>query len=177
MCVDIEIFDTPKRLDVNLLESAIRFYACKLMTPCVLKKLTLELMFVRGLRSQDGDAMMYWDDQEVRPREFTIEMDKDIGVRPALVALAHEIIHVKQYATGVLQDGDDATCFWKGIPYDLNEVEYKDLPWEIEAFSQELDLYNQFKSHMEKNNGKAKACKAKPNSKRTCKPTLPQANC
>ena len=164
----LEIFDKPKTLNADLLESTIRFYARKLMTSKMLKDLLLELQFTRGLKRHHGDAMMYWNDQEVKPKEFTIEMDSSIGIKTALITLAHEMIHIWQYVTGKMQDGADSTCFWEGIPYDLNEVEYEDHPWEIEAFSKEKDLYNEFKSHMEKKDGKAKARKTKSSRKRTC---------
>ena len=60
---------------------------------------------------------------------------KDIGL-----TLAHEMVHVKQLAKGVLKNKQNGVNIWAGKRY-TNKVAYLDMPWEIEAFSkQELIL-------------------------------------
>lgn len=60
---------------------------------------------------------------------------KDIGI-----VLAHELVHVKQMAKGILKEGADGSNYWAGRYYG-SETAYLDRPWEIEAFSkQELLL-------------------------------------
>lgn len=54
--------------------------------------------------------------------------------------LAHEMIHVKQMATGLLRDGDDDISYWRGKQYS-GTVPYLDRPWEIQAFSEQELLY------------------------------------
>ena len=60
---------------------------------------------------------------------------KDIGL-----TLAHEMVHVKQMAKGILKSTKNGTHIWAGKKYSKNTA-YLSMPWEIEAFSrQELIL-------------------------------------
>jgi hypothetical protein len=64
---------------------------------------------------------------------------KDIGL-----TLAHEMVHVKQLAKGILKNKQNGVNIWAGKRY-TNKVAYLDMPWEIEAFSkQELILRRAF---------------------------------
>lgn len=64
---------------------------------------------------------------------------KDIGL-----TLAHEMVHVKQLAKGILKNKQNGVNIWAGKRYS-NKVAYLDMPWEIEAFSkQELILRRAF---------------------------------
>jgi hypothetical protein len=66
---------------------------------------------------------------------------KDIGL-----TLAHEMVHVKQLAKGILKNKQNGVNIWAGKKY-TNKVAYLDMPWEIEAFSkQELILRRAFES-------------------------------
>ena len=70
-------------------------------------------------------------------REFELEIQKTQSLRRLLETVAHEMVHVKQYARGELTDTHGA---WKGQPVDP-ETEYWDLPWEIEAHGREVGLF------------------------------------
>lgn len=66
---------------------------------------------------------------------------KDIGL-----TLAHEMVHVKQLAKGILKNKQNGVNIWAGKRYS-NKVAYLDMPWEIEAFSkQELILRRAFEA-------------------------------
>jgi hypothetical protein len=66
---------------------------------------------------------------------------KDIGL-----TLAHEMVHVKQLAKGILKNKQNGVNIWAGKRY-TNKVAYLDMPWEIEAFSkQELILRRAFEA-------------------------------
>ena len=69
----------------------------------------------------------------------------------SLIALAHEMIHVKQYARGELKDYLRVNkSKWKGEIIDPQEVDYWDQPWEIEAHGREKELYYKFMNHLRK---------------------------
>jgi hypothetical protein len=54
--------------------------------------------------------------------------------------LAHEMVHVRQLAKGVLRFAPNEVKYWKGKRY-TSKTKYLDMPWEIDAFSkQELLL-------------------------------------
>ena len=75
-------------------------------------------------------------------REFEIELDRKLKLRPLLLTVAHEMVHVKQYARREMQDYmiNDTHHKWKDslVPDNTN---YWDLPWEIEAHGRELGLF------------------------------------
>jgi hypothetical protein len=53
--------------------------------------------------------------------------------------LAHEMVHVKQFAKGHLRSEDGKT-YWKGQRV-MNRVKYLDQPWELEAFAKQEILF------------------------------------
>lgn len=63
----------------------------------------------------------------------------DISRNESIKVLSHELIHLKQYNTSELTFHND-TLKWKGKIYDLNQYQYNDRPWEIDAFSKENEL-------------------------------------
>ena len=71
-------------------------------------------------------------------RTFEIELDKTQSMRNLLETLAHEMVHVKQYARGELNPKIDC---WMGKTYNPKKVSYWDLPWEIEAHGRETGLF------------------------------------
>lgn len=71
-------------------------------------------------------------------REFEIEADRTQPLRRLLETIAHEMVHVKQYARGELHPSADV---WMGKTYNPKKVSYWDLPWEIEAHGREVGLF------------------------------------
>lgn len=74
-------------------------------------------------------------------RELTIALDSGLPLAKAMQTLAHEMVHVKQYVRGhyraELSKNGRMRRFWLGKQY---IVPYMKRPWEIEAFSRELEL-------------------------------------
>ena len=71
-------------------------------------------------------------------RTFEIEIHKTQSLRKLLETVAHEMVHVKQYARRELHP---ATDNWMGKTYNPKKVSYWDLPWEIEAHGREVGLF------------------------------------
>ena len=71
-------------------------------------------------------------------RTFEIEVDKSQSLRPLLETVAHEMVHVKQYAKRELSPDKHV---WLGKTYDPEKVDYWDQPWEIEAHGREIGLF------------------------------------
>jgi hypothetical protein len=55
-----------------------------------------------------------------------------------LETVAHEMVHVKQYARRELHP---VYNMWCGKTYNPEKVSYWDLPWEIEAHGREVGLF------------------------------------
>jgi len=73
----------------------------------------------------------------VDDREFELDINKNIKLRPLLETVAHEMVHVKQYVRHELKE----PTVWKGTNINTDKVEYWDLPWEIEAHGREVGLF------------------------------------
>lgn len=71
-------------------------------------------------------------------RTFEIEADRKLSMRNLLETIAHEIVHVKQYARRELHPVHNTWC---GKTYNPEKVSYWDLPWEIEAHGRETGLF------------------------------------
>jgi len=83
------------------------------------------------------DAMGYCLELDSN-REFEIEIDKTQSLRKLLETVAHEMVHVKQFARREMHPTKDD---WYGKTYDPKKVNYWDLPWEIEAHGRECGLF------------------------------------
>ena len=74
-------------------------------------------------------------------REFELEIGTNQRLRRLLETVAHEMVHVKQFARGELyQSSMTAKHRWQG-KWQRNENHYYDLPWEIEAHGREIGLF------------------------------------
>jgi len=71
-------------------------------------------------------------------RSFEIEVDRTLTLRKLLETVAHEMVHVKQYARKELSPYGSVWC---GKTYNPKKVSYWDLPWEIEAHGREVGLF------------------------------------
>ena len=76
-------------------------------------------------------------------RNFIIYVDANLRQRMLLQTIAHEMVHIKQWATGQLNDinSKDKKVWFDGMPYDDEKLDYFDLPWEIEAHGREMGLF------------------------------------
>lgn len=89
------------------------------------------------LKDLKGDAYGYCLSETTR--EFEIEIDRKLPLRKLLTTVAHEMVHVKQYARRELHGADGQA--WLGKHYNNKKVSYWDQPWEIEAHGRETGLF------------------------------------
>lgn len=79
----------------------------------------------------------------IADKELLMFLDSRLKIEELFYTIAHEMVHVKQYAKGQLKtykkrNGKNGFK-WLGKCY---ETDYLDSPWEIEAFSKERILAN-----------------------------------
>lgn len=55
----------------------------------------------------------------------------------AATTLAHEMVHVRQLAKGLLVFLPNGVRIWKGVRYTEKKTHYLDQPWEQDAFAQQ----------------------------------------
>ena len=83
----------------------------------------------------------------IKPREFTIYIHRDLtDERNIITTVAHEMVHVWQYATGKLRDYEAPVHRYENYLYNA-DMSYRDMPWEIEARRLEKKLYNLWTKH------------------------------
>ena len=129
-----------------LFRSAAEWYANMLMGKRLANNVFCKIEFVKGLEENNEGGNCIWEDDNHRPREFTIQIDKNDDLPYMLQTLAHEMVHVKQFARGELKDIMKAhsLCKWQGREFDTEDLNYWDYPWEIEAHGREKGLYRSF---------------------------------
>jgi len=134
------------KLQRTLINQGVETYARKLM-PDSWNQLDIRIECVRGLYDKDGaKGDCCSDDEEQYPREFEIRLDSAMHPQALLRALAHEMVHVKQYATRHLVDSTNrhGVVLWKGKIHEYTGKNYWDQPWEIEAYGREIGLLEHF---------------------------------
>jgi len=131
------------------MRSALQWYARDLM-PQLTTSVRLELKIVKNLvRDEQHDAAVTWLEDPVKPRKFVMELDAGLSLERTLEMLAHEMVHVKQFATGELVDNPSGkTVKWQGKRMSVRDDDgYWTLPWEIEAYGRQPGLFARFCRH------------------------------
>lgn len=75
-------------------------------------------------------------------REFELEIEKKLKENDFISTVAHEMVHVWQYATGQLSQ-KGCKEFWRGREY--TKTSYSKQPWERQAMRMEKQLLKEFK--------------------------------
>lgn len=142
----LRIKNESRFLDNDTIRKAARYYISRLIgeqTPDI----HVSVEFKESMRNYE--AYCEWAGNCARPKKFKIVMSTNLGSRRLLECLAHEMVHVKQYAKGELKDYAYSNHVkWHGVKmrYDEEDDEqYFESPWEIEAYGRTVGLYNGFK--------------------------------
>jgi len=139
----------PKKVPLSICKDAVRWYGQKLLGPRLFNNVEILLEFDDSDLGNEVYGFCDWNDDNHRARDFTITVDPNLGKRNTLIVLAHEMVHVKQYAKGEMKDYLRAKRVkWRGKVYDDNQMSYWDYPWEIEAHGREKGLYYRFINSM-----------------------------
>lgn len=81
-------------------------------------------------------------DYSLEDKSFVITIEESLDLRDSLIAIFHELYHVRQVMDGRLQFECGPT-FWLGEEAE-HGGEYGQLPWEKEAFFMEEILYKRY---------------------------------
>jgi len=93
-------------------------------------KYTVEIQFIKGLASNES---MKGSVCEIAPKHLLMLLDADLKQERLFETLAHEMVHVKQFAKGQYK-AVRTKRFWMGSHV---KAKYYDQPWEIEAMAKE----------------------------------------
>lgn len=137
----------PSKIHIKRCKEAVKFFGRKLLGDILYHRINLKLIF-ENLDSGKEYAYCEWEYDNHRSKDFIITVNSSLNKKQTLLAIAHEMVHVKQYAKGELKDYikvDKAR--WKTEIHDLKKIDYWDQPWEIEAHGREKGLYYKFLEH------------------------------
>jgi hypothetical protein len=149
MFINVEGYRTQNKRLVKLLEDSAEFYGRSLMRKDLCHNVGLDIVLYKDMdRAYGTKDILGWcgilDDNMSRPREFQIDLCTRQGTTRMLMTLAHEMVHLSQFAQGRLRHLNDGSTMWnkKKLHRAKGEkLKYKNLPWEEEAFSKEGDLF------------------------------------
>jgi hypothetical protein len=131
----------------KLAKSLAEFCLEKLISSRLSNTLDIRIVFKPTLykKTDSYGETTYYEDSNIPPKDFLIEIDSKLKMRSMLETIAHELVHVKQWATGEMRETKDnfITKFKKDI-VNSNKVSYWDQPWEIEAMGREEGLFIQW---------------------------------
>ncbi len=115
-------------------------------------KMTKNIIIKINLKKQNGlKGSTEPLDCLIKPREFEVCIDPSMSRDNILCTLAHELVHVKQFAKNELGAAvQGSRQKWNGDYIDYDKLNYWDLPWEIEAYGREYGLYVRYCSYVRK---------------------------
>lgn len=144
----IETIGRPRHTPIKIVKKAAIFYGDHLLrdNKKLLNNIKVTLLFKKFDNNDYDYAYCDWEFDNHRSRDFIITIDSKLNKKETLLALAHEMVHVKQYAKGEMKDyfRPARMVKWMGEMIDPESVDYWELPYEIEAYGREKGLYFKF---------------------------------
>jgi hypothetical protein len=135
---------------IKFLKLASYHYASMLMSKRLINNLDVKLVAFNNNDFYSGFCSAV-DDRRY-PREFEVEINTDFPFEKMMTTLAHEFVHVKQFARGELSErlirlpdktSRQTTTIWKKEYYHP-DTDYHKRPWEIEADAMETLMFHNF---------------------------------
>jgi hypothetical protein len=120
---------------------ASHFFAKELLSHQMIPHIEVKIMFKTRLVDL-GNCMITHVNEWNKPRTFEIQLRKGRSLTSTLCTLAHEFVHLKQFARNELADDHS---YWKGFYIDPETIDYEDQPWEIEAAFKERILFHLYR--------------------------------
>ena len=124
------------------LYKAARFYGSMLLSSRMLPNIDIEIVMRTTITDLGNCEVTYYNDW-YKARQFEIQLRRHRSLKTTLMTLAHEMVHVKQFAKGELNIRGTKWC---GEPIDDSVIPYEELPWEEEARLLEQFLYDTYRN-------------------------------
>ena len=163
--MSIDVAGKSKSICNSELKFATAFFAEYLMGARIAKNLDITLMVTNMKGIADGYCHPY--EAGRNPRMFELSVNATKSRKKILQILAHEMVHVKQYAKNELRSSGPTSASFAGKTYKLttNLEEYFNFPWEIEAFGREFGMNLIYSVYLKQENIKFKRGKMYKNGK------------
>lgn len=112
----------------HFIVDSTRYFLSQLLDVYVYKDLKIEIKFYKNLKD-------YGTTSHSECNHFLIKLRKNMSVKNIFETLAHEVVHVKQFVLGEIDDNLDT---WRG---EKVSVDYMYQPWEVEANGLSYSLF------------------------------------
>ena len=122
------------------IERAAFYFGRALLSPPRRPYIELEIVMKTTMSDLGTCDVTHYNDW-YKPRYFTIELRRHRSFKTTITTLAHEMVHLKQFAKGELALMQDR---WHKQSIDTEEIPYNELPWEVEASALEHVLYGMY---------------------------------
>jgi len=119
-------------------KNAALFYAEELFTPKMMDNIFVHIHFNDKIDAYGYASVEDYNDSG-KPRDFLVELYPHLNAYDILRTLAHEMVHVKQYAYSEMNEQGNR---WKGKR--VQSLDYWSEPWEVEAHGMEPGLFTKF---------------------------------
>lgn len=137
---------------LEYVKSLVNFTLKKFFSKYMRDTLDIEICFRKGLLETDKQyGNCTWEDFRHRPKIFTIEIEPNQSTKLLLNTVAHELVHVKQWAKGEFaelrnasKDKSEPVYKFNGKRFDTGKIDYWDQPWEIEAHGRSIGVVVQW---------------------------------
>ena len=120
---------------------ASHFFGRLLLSHQMLPHIDIEIVMKTTTKDLGCCWVTHYNDW-YKPRQFEIILKRHKSHKNTVATLAHEMVHMKQFAKGELNLG---LTKWKKTTINTEQLPYKEWPWEIEASSCEYIMYDLYK--------------------------------
>lgn len=134
--MNIRIKGNADNISKKEVEQAAAYMVGRLLSKRISDKLIINISFKSKKKTKQFLGLTECLDDTYHPREFLLTIRKELKRKKMLSTLAHEIVHVKQFAKN---EFNPAFTKWKKQFID-ETVDYFEQPFEIEAFGREPGL-------------------------------------
>ena len=147
-----------RHVDKKLIHDALEWLVCSLVGTRLAHYICIDVVLDKTLSKETGCLALCGPsdyDYGSRHRDFEIILDPTLTRNTMLCTLAHESVHVKQYARGEIRDNSSHSRMkagvrkWLGKNYKIKDDGSE--PWEREAYRKERALTKEYKKALKTN--------------------------
>lgn len=145
--MQVRVFGENKRISPQEIKYSANWMSALIMSAQLRKNIKVNISFKDEKGLMGSTEITDYDDR--MPRKFLVRLDPRGTRLTTLKTLAHELVHVKQFARGEMVDLVRTDHIkWNRQYIDPEKLDYWDLPWEIEAFGREYGMYRRYTNHI-----------------------------